>query len=82
MATMITDECINCGACEDECPTVAITMGETIFVIDPGICTECVGFFDTPQCSEACPVECCVPDPDHVETNERLLAKAELINAS
>ncbi len=82
MATMITDECINCGACEDECPTVAITMGETIFVIDPGICTECVGFFDTPQCGEACPVECCVPDPDHVETNERLLAKAELINAS
>ena len=24
MAIMITDECINCGACEDECPRNAI----------------------------------------------------------
>ena len=35
MATMITDECINCGACEPECPNSAITQGDDIYVIDP-----------------------------------------------
>ena len=35
MATMITNDCINCGACEPECPNNAISQGETIFVIDP-----------------------------------------------
>ncbi|HKX52102.1 MAG TPA: 4Fe-4S binding protein, partial [Candidatus Binatia bacterium] len=29
MATMITNECINCGACEPECPNNAISQGET-----------------------------------------------------
>ncbi|MDP7109235.1 MAG: 4Fe-4S binding protein, partial [Nitrospinaceae bacterium] len=28
MATIITDECINCGVCEPECPNGAITEGE------------------------------------------------------
>src|SRR5258708_7513299 len=27
MATMITSECINCGACEPECPNTAIYQG-------------------------------------------------------
>ena len=27
MAIMITDECINCGACEPECPNNAIYEG-------------------------------------------------------
>jgi len=27
MAIMITDECINCGACEPECPNTAIYEG-------------------------------------------------------
>ena len=27
MAIMITDECINCGACEPECPNTAIYQG-------------------------------------------------------
>jgi ferredoxin len=35
MATLIAEDCINCGACEDECPNGAISMGEEIFVIDP-----------------------------------------------
>ena len=65
MAYMITDECILCGACEPECPNEAITEGEEIYVIDPEKCTECVGFFDEPQCALVCPVDCCVPDPDH-----------------
>ena len=65
MAYMITDECILCGACEPECPNEAITEGEEIYVIAPEKCTECVGFFDEPQCALVCPVDCCVPDPDH-----------------
>ena len=31
MATMITDECINCGACEPECPNTAIYQGGVEF---------------------------------------------------
>ena len=27
MATMITEECINCGACDPECPNTAIYAG-------------------------------------------------------
>lgn len=38
-------------------------------------CTECVGFHDEPQCAAVCPVDCCVDDPDHVESEELLLAK-------
>ncbi len=75
MAYKITDECISCGACEPECQNEAITEGETIYVIDPVKCTECVGNFDTPQCADICPVDCCVPDPEHEETKEQLLEK-------
>lgn len=65
MAYMITDECISCGACEPECPVEAISEGDEIYIIDPKVCIECVGYFDESQCVEVCPVECCVPDPDH-----------------
>ena len=75
MAYKITDECISCGACEPDCKNEAIKEGETIFVIDPAQCTECVGWYPEPKCVEVCPVDCCVPDPDHKETREQLLAK-------
>ncbi len=75
MAFLITDECISCGACEPECPNAAIVEGETIYDVLPEKCTECVGSFDTQQCVEICPVDCCLPDPDHKETREQLLAK-------
>ena len=58
MATMITEECINCGACEPECPNEAITEGDDTYVINPSKCTECVGHFEEPQCVEVCPVDC------------------------
>jgi ferredoxin len=60
MAMKITDECISCGACEPECPTEAITEGDDIYLIDPELCVECVGHFDTSQCVEVCPVECII----------------------
>lgn len=75
MAYMITDECILCGACEPECPNEAISEGDELYIIEPNKCTECVGFYDTQQCADVCPVESCVPDPDHVETKEELLAR-------
>jgi ferredoxin len=37
MATYITEECINCGACEPECPNEAISEGEDIYVIDQAV---------------------------------------------
>jgi ferredoxin len=111
MAIMITDECINCGACEPECPNNAIyepgvewsfsdgteitgsiegLNGETVdadasndaisdevYYIVPDKCTECTGFHEEPQCAAVCPVDCCVPDPDHEETEEALLQKKE-----
>jgi len=79
MALMITDECIACGACISECPNEAISEGEP-YVINPDLCTECVGFFDTPQCVEVCPVDCIIADPDHEETQEQLLEKKKKIH--
>ena len=75
MALMITDECINCDVCEPECPNGAISMGEEIYVIDPDLCTQCVGNFETSQCVEVCPVECIPVNPDFQETKEALFAK-------
>ncbi|MBP9111923.1 MAG: YfhL family 4Fe-4S dicluster ferredoxin [Polyangiaceae bacterium] len=76
MATYITDQCINCGACEPECPNEAISEGDGIYVIDPELCTECVGFHDEEQCQAVCPVECCLPDPKFVEEEKLLLERA------
>lgn len=109
MAIIITDECINCGACEPECPNTAIYEGaddwrysdgtdlkgelilpsgkavnaqepqipvsDEYYYIVPDKCTECKGFHDEPQCASVCPVDCCVPDDDHVESEEELLDK-------
>lgn len=114
MAIIITDECINCGACEPECPNTAIYEGfddwrfsegtdlegivilpngkevdadriqeplnEEIYYIVPDKCTECKGFHDVPQCAAVCPVDCCIPDENHVESEEVLLAKQSFMH--
>ena len=96
MATVITSECINCGACEPECPNTAIYQGgvewqapdETmhpaisndIFYIVPEKCTECVGFYDHEACAAVCPVDCCVPDPNRPETEQVLLVRARALH--
>lgn len=114
MAIIITDECINCGACEPECPNNAIYEGadewrysdgtslagkvvlpsgkevnadevqvpisDEVYYIAPDKCTECMGFHEEPQCAAVCPVDCCVPDDDHVESEEVLLAKQRFMH--
>ncbi|HKI78132.1 MAG TPA: 4Fe-4S dicluster domain-containing protein [Ignavibacteriaceae bacterium] len=107
MAIKITDECINCGACEPECPNSAIyeggndwefngqTYGEgaaapsgadgffsnDFFYVVPDKCTECKGYHDEPQCIDVCPVDCCIPDPEHEEDEATLLAKKDSLAA-
>ena len=114
MAIIITDECINCGACEPECPNNAIYEGamewtfaegtalkgqitsksgtsvdademqepveDDIYFIVTDKCTECVGFHEEPQCAAVCPVDCCVPDEDHVESEESLREKKAFLH--
>lgn len=82
MALMITDECINCDVCEPECPNGAISPGEEIYVIDPNLCTECVGHFDEAQCQQVCPVDCIPLDPERSETHDQLMHKYRLITAA
>jgi ferredoxin len=82
MSLIITDECINCDVCEPECPNDAISQGDTIYIIDPKKCTECVGHYDTPQCVEVCPVDCIPKDPDNVESVEQLQSKYEQLMAA
>ena len=91
MATIITSDCINCGACEPECPNTAIYGGgvawelngqtnpaiaQDIYYIVPSKCTECVGFHDHEACAAVCPVDCCIPDPNIPETEAVLLQRA------
>ena len=114
MAIKITDECINCGACEPECPNNAIYEGgvewaisdgtsvkgsyqlmdgKTVdaeqrltpfsndtYYITPNKCTECQGFHEEPQCAAVCPVDCCIPDVNHVETEETLLNRQAFLH--
>jgi 4Fe-4S dicluster domain len=80
MATMITSDCINCGACEPECPNNAISQGDPVYVIDPLLCTECVGFHDYEACAAVCPVDVCVTDPNNIESEEVLIARARALH--
>ncbi len=95
MSTTITSECINCGACEPECPNTAIYGGgvewelngavspaiaQDIYYIVPAKCTECVGFHDHEACAAVCPVDCCVPDPANPETESVLLERARVLH--
>jgi ferredoxin len=75
MSLKILDTCVNCDVCEPACPNKAISLGEEYYVIDPALCTECVGHHDEPQCMVVCPVECILIDADRAETREQLELK-------
>ncbi len=51
MAHKINDDCINCAACEGECPVNAISEGDGVRVIDAGTCVDCSA------CTSVCPVD-------------------------
>jgi len=76
MAYSITSDCINCGACEPECPNEAIREGADAYVVDAARCTECVGFNDKVACAAVCPTDACVADPKMKETEAQLIARA------
>lgn len=50
MAYVINDDCIQCGACEAECPCSAISEGDGKYVIDADTCADCGA------CASVCPV--------------------------
>ena len=54
---IINSQCTACAACEPECPNNAIREKDGTFIIKPEKCTECIGYFDDPQCVAVCPVE-------------------------
>ena len=66
MAVLITDSCINCDACIEECPATAIVSadesplanGEYTYV-KPEKCIECVDAA-VPKCADVCPTEGCI----------------------
>ena len=50
MAYKISDECIACGACADECPVRCIAEKDGKYVINADDCIECG------SCASVCPV--------------------------
>ncbi len=49
MPRVISDECVSCGTCADECPVEAISQGDSTYVIDADACVDCGA------CEDACP---------------------------
>ena len=56
MAYKITDSCISCGSCADQCPAEAISQGDMQYVIDPDVCLSCGA------CAEQCPMSAIVEE--------------------
>jgi ferredoxin len=66
MAVLITDSCINCDACIEECPATAIVSADESPLADgeytyvkPEKCIECVDAA-VPKCADVCPTEGCI----------------------
>ena len=51
MAFIITDACVSCGSCADQCPVEAISEGDGKYVIDADVCVSCG------SCADQCPTE-------------------------
>jgi len=56
MAYKVTDDCVNCGACEGDCPVAAITEQNDKRVIDADKCISCG------SCAASCPSEAIVEE--------------------
>ncbi len=87
MAVLITDLCINCDACIDECPATAIVSasdspledGEYTYV-KPEKCIECVDSA-VPKCADVCPTEGCIvwDMPYITEYNDYFVQSSEYV---
>ena len=62
MPHVISDDCISCGLCADECPTESISEGDEHYVVNPDTCIDC------DKCAEICPVG--APSGPKVEQSE------------
>ena len=51
MAYVISNDCVACGTCIDECP-VEQSQKDLFYSINPDACTECG------SCAAVCPTEC------------------------
>ncbi len=51
MAYKITDACVSCGSCAEQCPVEAISEGDGKYVIDADACVSCG------SCAEQCPAD-------------------------
>ena len=58
MAYKISDMCIECGTCAENCPVNAIERGDGKYVINPAKCIDCG------TCSYSCPVGAAQPGDD------------------
>jgi ferredoxin len=56
MAHCVTNDCISCGSCKDECPVDAISEGSEKYHIDPFFCMDCGA------CAEQCPVNAIIQE--------------------
>ena len=60
MPHVVTDTCITCGACAENCPVEAIHTSDTAsqYCIDPSVCIDCGA------CKATCPTDSIFPDDD------------------
>jgi ferredoxin len=80
MAMQITDECINCNACIDECPSNAIFAADEPYKLNgeehaapsdefsyivKELCTHCEGYSDEASCVTNCPTDAVIDDDGH-----------------
>ena len=55
MAHKISDDCISCGSCANDCPVEAISVGDSKYEINAETCIDCGA------CVGSCPIEAISP---------------------
>lgn len=57
MTLHITKLCVKCDLCIEACPKKAIKFKNKKYTINKNICTECIGYYNQPQCKKICPIK-------------------------